>query len=294
MSLWDFIRKKPQRTEDQRISDKPNNKWKIVFGRSGQGIMIMNADGSRLTRILDWGESPTVSPDARKIAFYAYPHLSEHRSLESDGVTDFSPEIHTMDLNGGNVKRLTLSEEMGASSPKFSPDGKRLAFFRTQEAENQIWLMDVDSKNIKQLTYEGNHSYFSWMPDGRIAFQRQYGELHSMDSDGRNVEKIGIFEKGDDEPVWSPDGTKVAYSKGADLFVMLSNGQNRRQITVLKGCIGTWSPDSQWLVFSSRKINHDSAEIFIDRYDGKYEQRLTQNRPRHGKVAQDLDPCWLP
>ncbi|MCK4339857.1 MAG: PD40 domain-containing protein [Candidatus Cloacimonetes bacterium] len=298
MPFRDFFTKKIRRVNQKKPEDTPKPSSRIVFSRVGfispKGIMQVNTNDKGLTSLLDWGEDARVSPNGMKIIFSAYPHTSEHELLNSQGIYNFSPEIHIMDVYGTNIQRLTLSEEMGSSFPRFSPDGTKIGFKRNKEGKSQIWIMDIDGKNIKQLTHEGHHSYFCWMPNGKIAFQREYEWTYTMDLNGINEKKLTIFEKDDYEPVWSPDGEKVAFGNGKELFIIESNGQNRRPITVLRGWIGNWSLDNCWLVFSSRKMNPNSAEIFIVREDGKYEQRLTENRPRQGKVSQDFDPCWLP
>ena len=280
------IEKKTEEIKPEELEDTPNPNWKIVFERIGQGIMVMNADGSGLINLLDWGEMPDVSPDGNKIVF------------------SFDLDIYLMDINGTNIKRFTFSEEMGSSFPKFSPNGKKIGFKRTKENKSEIWMMNIDGKNIEQLTYEKDPSYFCWTPNGKIAFQKVCSDIfpqsftiiyknYTMDLNRRNIEEFSIFKKDEYEPVWDSVGEKIAFCKGSDLFVMDKDGKNKKSLTEIKGWIGGWSPDNQWIVFSSRKLNGNGADIFIIRKDGKYECRLTNLIIKGGKSGGDFDPCWL-
>src|SRR5918993_1149819 len=54
-------------------------------------------------------------------------------------------------------------------------------------------------------------------------------------------------------PRWSPDGKKIAFTTGGQIWVMDSDGDDKKQITkVSTGASGTvWSPDSNWIAFTS-------------------------------------------
>jgi len=288
------IDKKPKEIKSEKLEDTPNPNWKIIFGRTGQGIMMINADGTGLTSLLDWGEMPYVSSDGMKIIFSAYPYKSEQGLVKSQGIYNFSlPEIHIMDVNGTSIKRLTFSEEMGSSFPKFSQNGKKIGFKRTKESKSQIWIMDIDGKKLEQLTYEESVGHFCWILNNRIVFETRNGEKFITDYKDRNLERLTIFEEDEYEPVWNSDGENIAFLKGMDLFVMDKEGKNRQCLIDIRGWIGNWSPDGQWIVFSSRKMNGNGADIFIIRKDGKHECRLTDLIIKDGKPGGDFDPCWL-
>ena len=70
--------------EHTEIEDIIELGWRIVFERTGKGIMAMNADGSELTTLLDWGEMPNVSPDGRKIVFSSGINYSSEPMPEED------------------------------------------------------------------------------------------------------------------------------------------------------------------------------------------------------------------
>lgn len=107
-----------------------------------------------------------VSSDGRNVVFV----LSKADFEESVYRTD----LYLVSTDGGEVKQLTFSKE-DERNPKFSPDGKFIAFIsnrktnpEAKEVKNQIWLLPVDGGEAFKLTDapEGVIS-FHWMPDGK-------------------------------------------------------------------------------------------------------------------------------
>ncbi|MFA7418322.1 MAG: S9 family peptidase [Melioribacteraceae bacterium] len=97
----------------------------------------------------------TVSPDGKLIAFAVTSYNMETNKGNSD--------IWIMNSDGTGLKPLKNSEA-GESAPKFSPDGKKIAY----EMKGQIWLCDLDGKNDEQLTtlYTGA-SGLVWHKNGK-------------------------------------------------------------------------------------------------------------------------------
>lgn len=107
-----------------------------------------------------------VSPDGKSIVFV----LSKADFEESKYKTD----LYLVSTESGEVRQLTFSNE-DERNPKFSPDGRFIAFIsnrksdpQEKETKNQIWLLPVDGGEAFKLTNapEGVIS-FQWMPDGK-------------------------------------------------------------------------------------------------------------------------------
>lgn len=96
-----------------------------------------------------------VSPDGKTIAFALTSYTFEANKGNAD--------IHLIDSDGKNLRAIKNSDK-NEGEPKFSPDGKTIAFTRG----GQIWLCDLDGLNEKQLTdiYTGA-SGFEWSADGK-------------------------------------------------------------------------------------------------------------------------------
>jgi len=120
---------------------------KIIHSRAvtdtGWEIFVMNADGTNSRQLTSTGENyfPKFSFDGSKIIY-------EHRP---EGLSN---TIRVMDADGGNKK--TIAGEW-ASDMTWSPDGEKIVYvfsnhFYDRPGNGQLWLMDADGSNKRQLT----------------------------------------------------------------------------------------------------------------------------------------------
>lgn len=118
-----------------------------------------------------------------------------------------------------------------ASSPSFSPDGRRVAFLLNQTGTNQIWLVPTSGDATpKQLTnYEDNISFVKFSPtEDAILFGKAAGgdentQFFIMQADGSSVRQlISDASVRNNFGEWTADGTRIFYS---------SNKQPRSKLT---------------------------------------------------------------
>lgn len=137
---------------------------KILFLSDREGIAaiyIMNADGSNQTKLISNPnysiEDFAVSPDGKRIAFSAIrPGVS--------GIPYFM--LYIMNADGSNQTRLS---DWNAYDPAWSPDGKKIAF----SCANNIYLIDVESRNIIKYFIFQQCGWPTWSPDEKrlLSFQ---------------------------------------------------------------------------------------------------------------------------
>ena len=151
-----------------------------------------------------------VSPDGRTIAF------------------DLMGDIYVMPIAGGAPTRI--AEGLGWDvQPRFSPDGKRIAFTSDRGGGDNIWLMNVDGSDKRQVTKEDFRllNQPTWSPDGQfIAAKKHFTTGRSLGtgevwlyhvSGGAGVPLVKKpnerHQKELGEPTYSPDGKSILYTR---------------------------------------------------------------------------------
>ncbi|MBD0373135.1 MAG: PD40 domain-containing protein, partial [Pyrinomonadaceae bacterium] len=117
---------------------------------------------SELLKIRRVGD-PQLSPDGRWVAYT----ISDLNWDANRRVT----QIYLVSVDGGEAKQLTNAAQ-SSSTPRWSPDGKRLAFISSREGGPQVWTLDIATNEQKKVTnISTGASDPVWSPDGRmIAF----------------------------------------------------------------------------------------------------------------------------
>ncbi|WP_456425441.1 hypothetical protein [Rhodocaloribacter sp.] len=185
------------------------------------------------------------SPDGRRLA-YARRTRGRHGSLLYD--------LYLVDADGKHRRRLTHSRR--ATAPTFAPDGRRLAFIGSEGGTANLFLLDLATGEETPLTHFTGDVQLAaarWHPsEAKIAFAR-------FDADGTRdvavldlttgvVEAVTDGAADDRRPVWSPDGTRLAFTSLRDdvpnVFVRdLAAGTTRRVTFVATGATAfDWLP----------------------------------------------------
>jgi TolB protein len=203
--------------------------------------------------------SPNWAPDGKQITYSAFPN-PEH-----------GMEIYTSD---GKDSRQLTNYNTTSITPVWLPDGKSIAFSSTKDGDAEIYRMNTKGKILAQLTNSRNIDLSpSISPSGQLAFaSERAGDLHLFSSGSRHANRLTYVGYQNDQPDWSPDGRKIAFTsrdKGAfDIFVMDGNGSNIQRLTRLEGNneAPSWAPDSRYLVFAS-----DRGGLYVMLDDGRFQ-----------------------
>ena len=100
---------------------------------------------------------PVWSPDSRYLAFVAFdgPNPLTDRELLSEGqdIDVFKgTTIHLVDIETGEERPLLTDGSTGVIDPTWSPDGSQIAFTSIRSGKSEIWAVNVDGTNLRQLT----------------------------------------------------------------------------------------------------------------------------------------------
>src|SRR6266567_5864126 len=135
--------------KDEKKEDKKDEKKGLPL-KSGRKVEFTTDEGTWLS--LD------VSPDGKTIVF------------------ELLGDIYTLPIEGGQAKLIAGGMAFD-SQPKFSPDGKWIAFLSDREGSENVWIMKPDGTEPKQISKDPNAEFASpnWTPDGQYILVSKAG-----------------------------------------------------------------------------------------------------------------------
>jgi len=228
---------------------------------------------------LEYAGNPQVSPDGRQIVY---------ERVSMDIITD-RPRSNLWIINtDGSGHRPLLSGRQSYNSPRWSPDGSRIAYISGMEGSPQLYIRWMDTGQtalLSNLTEAPGD--IAWSPDGKwIAFSMQVV---------KEKEPLAKAPAKPDEAEWAPpvkvidtlvyrvDGEGFLEAGYSHLFVISTDGGTPRQLT--SGDFNhngplTWTPDGRHIVFSANR-NEDweyqplESDIYTVDVDSGELKRLT-------------------
>jgi len=241
-----------------------------------------------------------VSPDGRSLTF----------ALLGD--------IYTMPIAGGSPARIAegLAWEV---QPRFSPDGNRIAFTSDRGGGDNIWIMNRDGSDKRQVTKEEFRllNQPSWSPDGRYVVAKKHfttgrslgtGEIwiyHVSGGGGVQLVKKPSekHQKELGEPIYAPDGKSVYYTRNitpggtfiyaqdsnSDLFNIekydLETGEVTTAVSGLGGSVRpNPSPDGKKIAFVRREMTR--SKLYVKDLESGVERKV------YDDLDQDVQETW--
>ncbi|MFN3816906.1 amidohydrolase family protein [Brevundimonas sp.] len=243
--------------------------------------------------------SVDVSPDGTEIVF------------------DMLGDLYVMPIGGGPATNLT-SGVAWDMHPRWSPDGRSIAFTSDRGGGDNIWTIDRASGETTQITRETFRllSQPDWTPDGQFIVARKHftsarslgaGEMwlyhRSGGGSGVQLTERRTQQKDSGEPVFSPDGRYLYFSDDAtpggtfeyskdpngQIYVIQrldrETGEVAPYVTGPGGAIRpTPSPDGRWLAFI-RRVRYQSTLYLMDIESGR-------EIAIHDGLDRDLQETW--
>lgn len=222
-----------------------------------------------------------ISPDGKKVAFYAY--YDEGKTWS----------IHLMNIDGTKRKRLTSKSDVWDACPNWSPDGKMIIFSRKEDDFYKTMVMNCDGSNLRQLNMPfAVHPRFTNNLDViYVSHWEDHAEIFIADTLGNIKSQLtqNNFREGD--PVISPDGEKVVYYSyrdgNSEIYTMNINGTDKKRLTFndYHDWTPSWSADGSRIAFNGYK--NQLFDIFIMNNDGSDLKNITNSE------HSESGPCWL-
>jgi tricorn protease len=154
---------------------------------------------------------------SREAKLVRYPHYHQGRVAFT-----YLGDIWTADENGQNIHRITANKARDVY-PRFSPDGKWIAFSSDRAGNMDVYIIPADGGTARQLTFNSaDDNVLGWAPDSRsILFSSARGDdfmpnLYVVGIDGGIERPVGS-----DMGVWgsySPDGAKLAINRKSQVY----------------------------------------------------------------------------
>lgn len=240
----------------QRVTEVPgvhsSHRWspdsrRIAYAlnsRENKSVHIGNIEGAKpiLLTALETEEVGGWSPSGKEVVFAV-------QDSEEQGIWSRNPD---------GVNEFQLSTDVD-SSPRWSPDGERIAFISLRDGNPEIYVMNWDGSGATRLTNnEAKDDMISWSPDSKslvfVSEQDGNPEIYTAEVYSGEITRLTFNEIRDGQPVWSPSGTRIAFVSHV--------------------------PDEM------KSKQDGDAEIFVMDVDGGNQIRLTNNE------FEDINPSW--
>ena len=266
-----------------------NNGSKLVFTTYENGyyhlyVIDKTGQNQRLLAIAkQYCGDACWSPDDNRIAFVKSDSINgssyDIYSIQPDGNNivqltnqsiNISPRYYGSDLllfsslandissiykmkSDGSGKVLLTPQNKSFGNPVISPDKSKIAITSIDRQGSQIFIMDANGNNLKQITFTVSPNYFD----------------------------VGYPRDGNLNPVWSPNSSRIAYvsyeNGSPDIFAIDADGKRNKRLTdtPLRDESPAWTKDGNYILFSSNRNPNVATQIYIMRTEGQLQTPVT-------------------
>ncbi len=230
---------------------------------------------------LKWLSDPQLSPDGSKIAYV-------EKQVDPKDRYKYQSRICLVDTKGSAPRPFTRGEKIDAS-PRWSPDGSKVAFISNRSGDNQVWLIPASGGEARQLTtFKRPLANIAWAPDGtRLVATTKIGPSDALSEEEKKERtEVKVI-------------TRLHYRLNGEGFF----GDRRSHICLIDATSGevtqltqgdydhlspAWSPDGGKIAFVGKLYEDADYVTYSDVYE------LDPSDKTIRQVTESFGPCMKP
>jgi len=220
--------------------------------------------------------------------------VAQTRIVYVSAVSRTAKELYVMDYDGASPLAITGTRDINLS-PRWSPDGRSIAYTSYRNGNPDLYLLNFDSGRRDPLsTVRGLNATPGWSPDGQwLALAMSSGggtNLHLIPRGGGRPRTITTGPSVSVSPSFSPNGRQIVFNSDRggtpQLYLVDVDGSNLRRLTFQGNYNASprWSPRGDRIAFMCRLAGH---QICLINPDGSGLQQLTS-------LGGNEEPAWAP
>ena len=251
-----------------------------MVGADGRGVHKVTRGRAYVAE-----SDPDWSPDGGRIVF--------DRSFSCPDPLTLCTAIWVVNADGSGERRLTpQTPGIGELSPTWSPDGRRIAYVRSDDRSetSDLYLMNADGSAKRRLTHVRDAEEPAWSPDGKRIALSHDGDIFVLDLDSGSLQRLTKTPLIESYPDWSPDGKRIAYElnnptppgrdvQEYDAFVMDADGTHQRRLSRRRDTDGhpVWSRGGELIAYTSDAgplLGDSIAIVIVEADTGDFVRRI--------------------
>ncbi len=247
-------------------------------------LQVADSDGNAPVAVLTSKRplmSPAWAPDARRIAYVSFEN--KKRSA-----------IYIQDTRDGSRKKL-ISRSGINGAPAWSPDGKKLATVLSHTGNPEIFIIDVDSGQVAQVTKNGSiDTEPAWVDNDTLVFTSDRSgspQLYEVPVTGGRANRITFEGRYNASPSVSNDGNSIAlvHGEGGQYRIAIIDRPTGLMSVVTDGSLDespSFAPNGSMIIYASE--SNGRGVLGAVSTDGNVKQRISLTE---GDVRE---PSWSP
>ena len=288
LTVWGSADYVAAREEHRQIAETVNQ----YHPGNGTFIEIENAGHAMNSAANFWEARTDPGPFNPKIADTINKWLKEQAGKKGAPAIEKKKE---------NVTQILWAEGVENAYPRWSKDGRRILFQSNRSGKWQLFTMNADGSEVKQITlHDSNSNFPDWSPDNsKIAFVSDRDgneEIYIMNADGSGLKRLTNNPARDIHPYFSYDGKWLLFNSSRDnaesfeIYQSDLAGKNLKRLTntpEVETC-ARFSPDGKKILYL-KGLPDGSDDIYVMNADGTQPVNLTNTPQMEGWPAWSAD-----